>query len=73
MLLYYEDVVACHRIAAERVIEFLGLPLPKPLEIATPVNEKQANKISARWAASYRKLKRKQTSKFRQIAQRLRS
>ena len=72
LVLYYEDVVACHRVAAERVLEFLALPLPHRMEISAPAIEKQANEISAQWAASYRKLKNKQTSKLRQIAQRFR-
>jgi trehalose 2-sulfotransferase len=65
LVLYYEDVVACHRVAAERVFEFLVLPLPRRMEIPAPAIEKQANEISAEWAASYRKLKSKQTSKLR--------
>ena len=73
LVLYYEDVVACHRTAAERVLQFLALPLPHRMEIPAPAIEKQANEISAQWAASYRKLKRKQTSKLRQIARRFRS
>jgi LPS sulfotransferase NodH len=68
LVLYYEDVVACHRAAAECVLEFLALPLPRQLEIRAPAIEKQANEVSAQWAASYRKLKRKQTGKLRQIA-----
>ena len=47
VVLYYEDIVACHRTAAERVLEFLALPLPHRMEIPTPAVEKQANEISA--------------------------
>jgi LPS sulfotransferase NodH len=72
LVIYYEDVVACHRTAAERVLDFLALPLPHGIEIPPPAIEKQANEISVQWAASYRKLKRKQTSKLRQIARRFR-
>ncbi len=72
LVLYYEDVIACHRVAAERVLEFLALPLPHRMDIPAPAVEKQANEISAQWAASYRKLKSKQTSKLRQIARRFR-
>ena len=72
VVLYYEDIVASHRTAAERVLEFLALPLPHRMKIPAPAVEKQANEISAQWAASYRKLKSKQTSKLRQIAQRFR-
>jgi trehalose 2-sulfotransferase len=72
LVLYYEDVVACHRVAAERVLKFLALPLPPRMEIPAPAIEKQANEISAQWTASYRKLKRKQTSTLRRIAQRFR-
>jgi len=72
LVLYYEDVVASHHRAAERVLEFLGLAVPHGIEILAPAVEKQANEISHQWAASYRKLKRKQTSKLRNIAQRFR-
>ena len=72
VVLYYEDIIASHRTAAERVLEFLALPLPHRMKIPAPAVEKQANEISAQWAASYRKLKSKQTSKLRQIAQRFR-
>ena len=72
LVLCYEDVVACYQAAAERVLEFLAVPPPHRIEIPTPAVEKQANEISAQWAASYRKLKRKQTNKLRQIMRRLR-
>jgi LPS sulfotransferase NodH len=72
LMLYYEDVVASHRVAAERVLEFLALPLPQRMDIPAPAIEKQANGISAQWVASYRKLKRKQTSKLRRFARRFR-
>ena len=72
LVLYYEDVVARHRATAKRVLEFLALPLPHRMEIPAPAVEKQANEISAQWAASYRKLKSKQTSKLRKMAQRFR-
>jgi len=72
LVLYYEDIVASHRTAAERVLEFLALPLPHRMKIPAPAVEKQGNEISAEWAASYRKLKSKQTSKLRQIVQRFR-
>jgi len=42
------------------------------MKIPAPAVEKQGNEISAEWAASYRKLKSKQTSKLRQIVQRFR-
>jgi trehalose 2-sulfotransferase len=72
LVLCYEDVAACHQAAAERVLEFLALPLLYRIEIPTPAVEKQANEISAQWAASYRKLKKKQTNKLRQIMRRFR-
>ena len=72
LVLYYEDVVACHRAAAEGILEFLALSLPRGIELPAPAVEKQANELSAQWAASYHKLKRKQTSRLRQIAQRFR-
>lgn len=72
LVLYYEDVVASHRTAAERVLKFLGVPVPDGMKIPAPAVEKQANKTSKQWAAAYRKLKRKKNSKLRQIVKRLR-
>jgi LPS sulfotransferase NodH len=72
LVLFYEDVVGSHRAVAESVLKFLGLPQPDRLEIPAPAVGKQANKVSAQWAASYRKLKRKQARKVKQLAQRFR-
>jgi trehalose 2-sulfotransferase len=72
LVLFYEDVVECHRTAAERVLEFLGLPLRHRLEIPAPEIEKQANEISAKWVASYHKGKKRQRSKLRQAVKRFR-
>lgn len=72
LVLFYEDILVSHHAAAWSVLKFLELPLPERLEIPAPAVEKQANKVSAEWAASYRKLKRKQDSKLRQITQRFR-
>src|SRR5438046_2632493 len=58
LVLFYEDVVASHRSAAERVLEFLGLSLPQGLEISPPVVEKQATRTSDEWAARYLQIKR---------------
>ena len=44
LILFYEDVVASHRAAAERVLEFLRLPIPPDMEIPPPAVEKQANR-----------------------------
>ncbi len=72
LVLFYEDVVVSHRSAAERVLEFLGLPLPPGLEIPRPVVEKQATRISEEWAARYLKLKRKKTGRLARIIRRIR-
>jgi trehalose 2-sulfotransferase len=72
LVLFYDDVVASHRAAAERVLEFLGLPVPPDMKIPTPTVEKQANRLSEEWRESYLKLKRKKTGKLNRIIQRLR-
>jgi LPS sulfotransferase NodH len=72
LVLFYEDVVASHRSAAERALEFLGLPFPPGMEIPTPAVEKQATRISKDWAARYLQLKRAKTGKFARIIRRLR-
>jgi LPS sulfotransferase NodH len=72
LVLFYEEVVASHGAAAERVLEFLGLPFPPSMEIPPPAVEKQATQISEEWTARYLKLKRKKTSKFAPIIRRMR-
>jgi len=72
LVLFYEDVVASHRAAAERVLEFLGVPYPLGMEIPPPAVEKQATRISKEWAASYLKLKRSKTSRLARIIRRVR-
>jgi len=72
LVLFYEDVVASHHSAAERVLKFLGLPFPPGLEIPRPAIEKQANQISDEWAASYLKLKKAKTGRLGRIIRRLR-
>jgi trehalose 2-sulfotransferase len=72
LVLFYEDVVASHRAAAERVLEFLGLPFPQGMEIPPPAVEKQATRISEEWAARYLKLKRTKTGTLARIIRRLR-
>jgi trehalose 2-sulfotransferase len=72
LVLFYEDVVASHRTAAERVLEFLGLPFPPGMEIPPPAIEKQATRISEEWAACYLKLKRKKTGRLARIIRRIR-
>jgi LPS sulfotransferase NodH len=72
LVLFYEDVVASHRIAAERVLAFLGLSYPPGLEIPPPPIEKQASRISAEWAASYLKLKRRKSGRLARITRRMR-
>ncbi len=72
LVLFYEEVIASHRAAAERVLEFLGLPFPPGFEIPAPAVEKQATRISKDWAARYLQLKRAKTGKLVRIIRRLR-
>ena len=72
LVLFYEDVVASHRAAAERVLEFLGLPFAPNIEIPPPAVEKQATRISEEWAACYLKLKRAKTGRLARIIRRMR-
>jgi LPS sulfotransferase NodH len=72
LVLFYEDVVASHRAAAERVLEFLGLPFPPRMEIPPPAIEKQATRISEEWAACYLKLKRTKPGRLARIIRRMR-
>jgi LPS sulfotransferase NodH len=72
LVLFYEDVVASHRAAAERVLEFLGLPFPSSMEIPPPAIEKQATRISEDWASRYLKLKRAKTGRLARIIRRMR-
>jgi LPS sulfotransferase NodH len=72
LVLFYEDVVASHRAAAERVLEFLGLQFPPGLEIPPPAVEKQATGISEEWAACYLKHKRAKTGRLGRIIRRMR-
>jgi LPS sulfotransferase NodH len=72
LVLFYEDVVVSHRAAAERVLEFLGLPFPPGMKIPPPAVEKQATRISEEWAESYLKLKRKKTGRLTRIIRRIR-
>jgi trehalose 2-sulfotransferase len=59
LVLFYEDVTASNRAAAERVLEFLGVPFPADLKIAAPAVEKQATAMSDEWASRYLDLKAK--------------
>jgi len=72
LVLFYEDVVASHRVAAERILEFLEVPSPPRLEIPPPAIEKQANRISDEWAARYLKMKRAKTGRLERVFRRLR-
>jgi LPS sulfotransferase NodH len=72
LVLFYEDVVASHRAAAERVLEFLGVPFPPGMQIPPPAVEKQATRISEEWAACYLKLKRKKNGRLARIFRRIR-
>lgn len=72
LVLFYEDVVASHRAAAESVLEFLRLSFPPGLEIPPPPIEKQATRISEDWSARYLELKRAKTGRLRRIIRRLR-
>jgi trehalose 2-sulfotransferase len=72
LVLFYEEVVASHRAAAERVLEFLGLPFPPSMEIPPPAIEKQATRISEDWASRYLKLKRAKTGRLARTIRRIR-
>jgi len=72
LVLFYEDVVASHRAAAERVLAFLGVPFPRGMQIPPPAVEKQATRISEEWAARYLKLKRKKNGRLTRIIRRIR-
>jgi trehalose 2-sulfotransferase len=71
LILFYEDVGASHVGAAERVLEFLALSVPRNMEIAAPAVEKQATRISEEWAARYLKLKRTKTGRLARMLRRL--
>jgi len=72
LILFYEDVAASHRAAAERVLEFLGLAFPPGLEIPPPTVEKQATRIFEEWATRYLKLKTTKTGRLARIIRRIR-
>jgi len=72
LVLFYEDVVASHRAAAEDSLKFLGLPFPPSTEIPAPAVEKQATPISEEWTARYIKLKSKRTGRLARIIRRMR-
>jgi LPS sulfotransferase NodH len=72
LVLFYEDVVASHRTAAERVLEFLPLPIPSGMEIPPPTVEKQASRISEEWTERYLKLKGKKNNRLARIIGRMR-
>jgi trehalose 2-sulfotransferase len=71
LILFYEDVAASRRAAAERVLEFLNLPFPPGMEIPSPAVEKQATRVSEHWVARYLKLKRAKTGRLAHIIRRL--
>jgi trehalose 2-sulfotransferase len=72
LVLFYEDVVASHRAAAERVLKFLGLPFAPDIEIPPPAVEKQATRISEEWTARYLKLKRAKKGRLARVIRRMR-
>jgi trehalose 2-sulfotransferase len=72
LVLFYEDVVASHRTAAEAVLELLGLSFPPGLEIPRPAVEKQATRVSEEWVTRYLQLKRAKTGRLGRIIRRLR-
>jgi trehalose 2-sulfotransferase len=72
LVLFYEEVVASQRTAAERVLEFLQLPIPTGMEIPPPTVEKQATRISQEWTESYLKLKTKKTGRLTRMIGRMR-
>jgi LPS sulfotransferase NodH len=69
--LFYEDVVANHRSAAERVLEFLRVPLPADMEIVRLGLQKQANEVSEQWTAAYLELKQASPKKRSQMMRRM--
>jgi len=73
LVLFYEDVVASNRDAGRRVLEFLGVPLPRTFEIVPPIVQKQATQISEEWASSYLKLKKSKMRKLARIIRRIRN
>jgi trehalose 2-sulfotransferase len=72
LVLFYEDIIASHSTAAERVLEFLELPFRPGMEIPRPVVEKQATRTSQEWAARYLKLKRAKADRLARILPRMR-
>ena len=72
LVLFYEDVVASHRTSADRVLEFLQLPIPSGMEIPPPTVEKQASRISEEWTERYLKLKGKKNNRLARIIGRMR-
>ena len=71
LVLFYEDIVACNRSTAERVLKFLGVPPPDAIAIAPSEVEKQANQISDQWTAAYLELKSETPSKLAQLIRRM--
>jgi LPS sulfotransferase NodH len=69
--LFYEDVVANHRSAAERVLEFLRVSLPADVEIVRLGLQKQANEVSEQWVAAYLELKNASPRKRSQMIRRM--
>lgn len=69
--LFYEDVVANHRSAAERVLEFLRVALPAGMEIVQLGLQKQANEVSEQWTAAYLELKNASPKKRSQMIRRI--
>jgi LPS sulfotransferase NodH len=72
LILFYEDVVASHRAAAEDILKFLGLPFPPGIEMPAPAVEKQATQISEEWIARYLKLKHKRNGGLARLIRRMR-
>lgn len=71
LILFYEDVVASHRMTVERVLEFLSLPVPPGMEVPPPTVEKQATRISEEWTERYLKLKGKKKNRLARIIGRM--
>lgn len=71
LTLFYEDLVANNRATVERVLQFLQVPLPAPIEIVPSSLEKQADRISAQWIAAYLEQKNDSVSKRDRIIRRV--
>jgi hypothetical protein len=64
-------VVANHRSTAQRVLQFLRVPLPAGMETIQMGLQKQANEISVQWTKAYLELKNASPHKQSQMIRRI--